>query len=45
MEDLPSRNTEKTSRLEQVLTKIKIQLDYTMNLTERTKETQNGIER
>ena len=35
MEDLPSRNTEKTSRLEQVLTKIKIQLDYTMNLTER----------
>ena len=35
MEDLPSRNKEKTSRLEQVLTKIKIQLDYTMNLTER----------
>ena len=35
MKDLSSRNTEKKSRLEeQALTKIKLQLDYTINLTE-----------
>ena len=34
MEDLSSRYTEKKLRLEQALTKIKLQLDYTMNLTE-----------
>ena len=34
MEDLSSLNADKKSRLEQALTKIKLQLGYTMNLTE-----------
>ena len=33
-EDLSSQNTEKKLRLEQYLMKIKLQLDYAMNLTD-----------
>ena len=34
MEDLSSQNTEKKLRLEQDLMKIKLQLDYVMNITD-----------
>ena len=45
MEDLSSQNTAKKLRLEQALTKIKLQLNYTMDLTESViNETQKGLE-
>ena len=46
MEDLSSQNTEKKSRLEQALTKIKLELDYTMNLAESVlMKLKKGLER
>ena len=45
MEDLSSQNTAKKSSLEQPLTKIKLKLNYTMDLTESViNETQKGLE-
>ena len=45
MEDLSSQNTAKKASLEQPLTKIKLKLNYTMDLTESViNETQKGLE-
>ena len=45
MEDLSSQNTAKKSSLEQPLTKIKLKLNYAMDLTESViNETQKGLE-